>query len=152
MKLVPSRRDAKKNAPMSHRSRQALTHILDELYDRLPSPGPKRFRWSSIEWRLVDTISTGSGEYLVLRRELLSSAPLTQRERQAVQLAMGGATNKEIAWALEVSASTVGVFLWRAARKLQAAGRDSLFRAFMSAYPDHHALTLDEWQPEMTRR
>jgi DNA-binding CsgD family transcriptional regulator len=51
---------------------------------------------------------------------------LSCRERQAMALLALEQTNKEIAFALGISASTVGVLLHRAAQKLQTTTRGEL--------------------------
>jgi DNA-binding NarL/FixJ family response regulator len=47
-----------------------------------------------------------------------------------LQLACAGHSNKDIAHALSVSASTVGVLLFRAAGKLNASSRNDLLTAY----------------------
>ena len=84
-------------------------------------------------WHVVDEFSVDSELFLLLRRATRPKTgplSLTERERQAVQLACGGASNKEIAYTMNISASTVGVLLWRASRRLGAADRDELTRFF----------------------
>jgi DNA-binding NarL/FixJ family response regulator len=66
----------------------------------------------------------------------LGGAPrieLTPRERQVAEFAAIGHSNKEIAYELGVSASTVGVLLMRAASKLGVASPADLVRALRSA-------------------
>jgi len=84
-------------------------------------------------WRVVDEVSVESEVYLVLRsttRPNTGLLSLTEREREAVRLACSRATNKEIAYSMNVSASTVGVLLWRASHRLGIASRDELIRFF----------------------
>jgi len=103
---------------------------------RTPADGLSQVRVKG--WRVVDEFSVDSELFLLLRRATRPKTgplSLTERERQAVQLACGGANNKEIAYTMNVSASTVGVLLWRASRRLGAAGRDELSRFF-----ERHAL------------
>jgi DNA-binding CsgD family transcriptional regulator len=126
----------------SFRTHRELERLLASLYGELEG---KVYRVNYRDWNKVESISVGPREYLILYRQMTGDPPLTPRERAAVRLAMGGATNKEIAWAFNVSASTVGVFLWRAARKLGVA-RDSLFRAFAERYSEDSALRIEEWQ------
>jgi DNA-binding CsgD family transcriptional regulator len=67
--------------------------------------------------------------YRVMRRPLeLSQTPprLTKREEDALTLACLGHSNKSIAQVLDVSPSTVGVLLYRAAAKLNAKSRSEL--------------------------
>ncbi len=85
-------------------------------------------------WQVVEEVSVGTDDYILLRRIQPSKVAgagldsLTPREREALHHASGGASNKEIAHRMEVSASTVGVLLWRAARKLGAIDREDLLR------------------------
>jgi len=65
----------------------------------------------------------------VLRRPLevaRSNPGLTKREEDALALACAGRSNKSIAQELELSPSTVGVLLFRAAAKLNAKSRSEL--------------------------
>jgi DNA-binding CsgD family transcriptional regulator len=85
------------------------------------------------DWQLLDEISVGSREYLLLRRVSSSSNEfdsLTVRELEAVRRASSGASNREVARLMGISASTVGVLLARASRKVGAAGRDGLIHRF----------------------
>ncbi len=71
--------------------------------------------------------------YRVLRRplEVARTAPgLTKREEDALTLACAGHSNKSIAQALDVSPSTVGVLLFRAAAKLNAKSRSELLSSY----------------------
>jgi DNA-binding CsgD family transcriptional regulator len=89
-------------------------------------------------WRVVDEVAVESELYLLLRsttRPKTGVLSLTEREREAVRLACGGASNKEIAYLMNVSASTVGVLLWRASRRIGAADRDELTRCFEGHAP-----------------
>ena len=61
--------------------------------------------------------------------------PLSRREREAVSRAALGETNKVIAFELGVSASTVGVLLHRAARKLRVRTRAELLERFRQMRP-----------------
>jgi DNA-binding CsgD family transcriptional regulator len=83
------------------------------------------------DWRVVEEIPVAGTNYVLLRR---ITAPrnaldaLSRRERDAVCLAVTGASNKEIAHQMAVSHSTVGVLLSRASRKLGAVDRRDLIR------------------------
>jgi DNA-binding NarL/FixJ family response regulator len=85
-------------------------------------------------WQVIEEVSVGTDDYILLRRIQPSKVTaagldsLTRREREALHHASGGASNKEIAHLMQVSASTVGVLLWRAARKLAAIDREDLLR------------------------
>jgi DNA-binding CsgD family transcriptional regulator len=128
-----------------------LAILLDSLYGADTTERRHNYRLLRQKWELAEVIPAGEREYLVLRRKVTGTSPLTSRERHAVRLAMARATNKEIAWALGVSASTVGVFLWRAASKLGVTGRDSLFHAFAERYPDDRAISIAEWHDDVTK-
>jgi DNA-binding CsgD family transcriptional regulator len=94
-------------------------------------PGAPRIRLQ--DWEVLDEVSVGATDYVILRRTRGSKRgveSLTPRERDAVRLACTGASNKHIAWAMGISDSTVGVLLLRARRKLKVVGRDALIRAF----------------------
>jgi DNA-binding CsgD family transcriptional regulator len=70
---------------------------------------------------MLEEIPVGDDEYLLLRRVSGSNHPrdsLTARELDVVRHARTGASNKEIAYMMDISASTVGVLLARARRKL----------------------------------
>jgi DNA-binding CsgD family transcriptional regulator len=85
-------------------------------------------------WTLVDHFETGGKRYLVARRNdppIRNVSYLTLRERQAVAFASLGHTNKLIAYEMGISASTVGVLLHRAARKLGTTTRGDLVTCFL---------------------
>jgi DNA-binding CsgD family transcriptional regulator len=94
-------------------------------------PGAPHIRLQ--DWEVIDQVSVGSTDYVILRRTRGAKSgieSLTPRERDAVRLACTGASNKDIAWAMGISDSTVGVLLLRARRKLKVVGREELIRAF----------------------
>src|SRR5262245_53895630 len=94
-------------------------------------PGAPRIRLQ--DWQVVERLSVGSTDYVLLRRTTVAKRgveSLTPRERDAVRHASTGASNKDIAWAMGISDSTVGVLLLRACRKLKVVGREALIRAF----------------------
>lgn len=65
----------------------------------------------------------------MMRRPLHLANPsprLTKREEDALALACAGHSNKSIAQVLNVSPSTIGVLLFRAAGKLSAKSRSEL--------------------------
>jgi DNA-binding CsgD family transcriptional regulator len=63
-------------------------------------------------------------------RDVAARAELTRREREVVELALQGATNKEIADRLFVSVRTAEGHLYRAMTKLGVTERSELARAF----------------------
>lgn len=79
-------------------------------------------------WQMLDEILADDGEYLLLRRVQPPSSgveALTTRELDALRRAWAGASNKEIAYMMGISASTVGVLLARARRKIGMSGRSA---------------------------
>lgn len=85
------------------------------------------------DWHVVEKVSVGSTDYMLLRRTRgprTGIESLTPRERDAVRHACTGASNKDIARSMGISDSTVGVLLLRACRKLRVVGRAALIRAF----------------------
>jgi len=90
-------------------------------------------------WSVAAQFEQEGFSYRVLRRplEVARTAPgLTKREEDALALACEGHSNKSIAQVLEVSPSTVGVLLFRAAAKLNAKSRSELlsnYEQFKSA-------------------
>jgi DNA-binding CsgD family transcriptional regulator len=85
-------------------------------------------------WLTIEELSVGDEQYVLLRRMKGHRArrdsidALSPREREALHHACAGASNKEIAYEMAIDPSTVGVLLWRAARRLAAAGREELLR------------------------
>jgi DNA-binding CsgD family transcriptional regulator len=100
--------------------------------------------WRSLvaeRWTLVDTYERDGKRYVVARRnDVRMPLPnaLSPRERQALGFAALGDSNKLIAYELGISASTVGVLLYRAAQKLGCTSRVELlqrFRELLAAAP-----------------
>jgi len=84
-------------------------------------------------WSVAAQFEQEGFSYRVLRRplDLARTAPgLTKREEDAVTLACAGHGNKRIAQILDVSPSTVGVLLFRAAAKLNAKSRSELLSSY----------------------
>jgi DNA-binding CsgD family transcriptional regulator len=82
---------------------------------------------------VADQFISAGFHYRVLRKPVENSndAPvLTKREADAVELACSGLSNKRIAIELDVSPSTVGVLLFRAAAKLRVKSRTELIAAY----------------------
>jgi DNA-binding CsgD family transcriptional regulator len=80
-------------------------------------------------WTLVDHFQRDGTRYVVARENLSPAENLdmlTERERQVVLQAALGSTNKEVAYALGISDSTVRVLLARAAWKVGARSREEL--------------------------
>lgn len=74
---------------------------------------------------IVDRFERG-GRWFIVGVEQRGDAALTKRESQVVDAAIGGRSNKYIAYELGVSDSTVRVLLARAARKLGVRTRAEL--------------------------
>ena len=94
------------------------------VFKAAAAEGKREARWS-----VADQYTHGGFRYRLMRRPLEqaeSSPRLTKREEDAITLACAGHTNKSIARAMEVSPSTVGVLLFRAAAKLKAKSRSEL--------------------------
>jgi len=80
-------------------------------------------------WTLVDRFEENGRRYVVARENQARAAGfelLTDRERQVVLQAALGFTNKEIAYALGISGSTVRVLMARAAAKIGVDSRAAL--------------------------
>jgi DNA-binding CsgD family transcriptional regulator len=91
-------------------------------------------RWSD-RWTVAEQFIRGGFYYRLLKRPVGAAggaARLTKREGDVLHLAFAGHSNKAIAQALSVSASTVGVLLFRAAAKLGVASRNDLLKAYES--------------------
>jgi DNA-binding CsgD family transcriptional regulator len=86
-------------------------------------------------WTIAEQFVREGYCYRLLRRPVNASEEtpkLTKRELAALELASSGHGNKSIAKQLEVSPSTVGVLLFRAAAKLNVATRSDLLLAYQA--------------------
>lgn len=113
---------------------EALRFAVDRM-ERARGPLRRREPEQAVEewrglvaarWSLVEHFERGGRRYLVARRndpDAPGPDALTRRERQILAYAALGRTNKLIAYELGISASTVGVFMSRAMRKLRAKTR-----------------------------
>jgi DNA-binding CsgD family transcriptional regulator len=113
-----------------------ITSVYEEPNEAAPAPSSVAYAPHPLlkGWLIVEKVPVGSSEYILLRtgkaphvRQAGWSA-LTKREREALHLACSGASNKEIAYEMRITASTVGVMLGRASRKFAAADRGDLVR------------------------
>jgi DNA-binding CsgD family transcriptional regulator len=92
---------------------------------RASRPGKRR----DAGWTVAEQFEHEGFSYRVMRRPVQLADPsprLTKREEDALALACAGHSNKSIAQVLDVSPSTVGVLLFRAAGKLNAKSRSEL--------------------------
>lgn len=84
-------------------------------------------------WTVAEQFEREGYSYRLMRRPLdVAKAPprLTKREEDALALAHAGHSNKRIAQVLDVSPSTVGVLLFRAASKLHSKSRSELLSSY----------------------
>jgi DNA-binding CsgD family transcriptional regulator len=84
---------------------------------------------TAARWTLIDSFEESGQRYVVAREnraDVVGFAALTDRERQIVVHAALGLSNKEIAYTLGVSDTTVRVLIARAARRLGVRGRKEL--------------------------
>jgi len=84
-------------------------------------------------WTLVEEVTVDGARYILARANAMTTSPLTvlsSRERQVVACLALGLTNKETAYELGLSASTVRVLLARACAKLGVDDREALLAAY----------------------
>ena len=105
-------------------------------------------------WSVTAQFEQEGFAYRVLRRPLdaARTAPgLTKREEDALALACAGHGNKDIARALDVAPSTVGVLLFRAAAKLNAKSRSELLSNYEQFKAAMLLKSLDAGSSEPTK-
>lgn len=104
-----------------------------DLYDEVRQRGAVRgaqARAVSDPWTLLEEFAVGGTHFMVVcRTDDDALARLTRREREVVALVAAGESNKGASAHLSISASTVGVLLFRAMGKLGVATRAELVRA-----------------------
>jgi DNA-binding NarL/FixJ family response regulator len=94
--------------------------------------------WRKLElgsWSVVERIDRDHTRYLLATEnepEARKNRALTQRERQVVEYASLGASNKVIAYELGVATSTISTHLSRAATKLGLRTRTDVIQAFVA--------------------
>lgn len=93
----------------------------------------------SSSWTVAEKFVRDGYRYRLMRQPIESSElgpRLTAREEQALVLACNCENNKQIAEALGVAPSTVGVLLFRAARKFGVRTRQELLAAYRHAFSE----------------
>ena len=116
----PDNEDPSDNTQSEERSSQAPSGVFK-------ASAPVKRRDSG--WTVAEQFEREGFSYRVMRRplEFAKTPPrLTKREEDALALACAGHSNKSIAQVLDVSPSTIGVLLFRAAAKLNAKSRSEL--------------------------
>ena len=122
-------------------AREALANAaraIDRARGAIRKRDPERAvaQWKALvdaRWSLVDRFERDGKHYLVAHRNdppAGAVAELSDRERQVTALAAVGHANKMIAYELGIAASTVGVLLGRAARRLGVRTRAELIATY----------------------
>jgi DNA-binding NarL/FixJ family response regulator len=89
-------------------------------------------RATAKEWTVLDEFVTNGTRFVVAyQNEPAPASQLSARERQVLTLSCAGESNKAIGYRLGISASTVGVLLWRASSKLGVSTRGDLLRKLL---------------------
>jgi DNA-binding CsgD family transcriptional regulator len=134
-------------APESTQAKsQAPSGVFRTSDEEEPSLGQRR--WGD-RWTVAEQFIREGFYYRLLRRPVgTRNGPtrLTKREDDVLRLASAGHNNKSIAQLLNVSASTVGVLLFRAAAKLNVASRADLLAAY-KAHTDSQAPSAPRARP-----
>lgn len=108
------------------RARTELRHDADKA---LPA-------WRALvkaRWSLIDDFHENGQHFVVARANSVASVGLgllSSREAQVVACLANGLSNKEAAYELGISDSTVRVLVVRASQKLRVSGRDALIEAY----------------------
>lgn len=103
---------------------------------RRSAPDESLQKWTALfdsRWSLLDHFDTDGRRFVVACSNEPSprqKPPLTARERQVMEFAALGHSNKLIAYELGISPSTVGVLFFRATRKLGQPTREGALAAF----------------------
>lgn len=89
-------------------------------------------------WTIIDQYEHDGYLYRLSRRPLDPSGGLrlARREREALAYASEGYSNRQIASAMGLAPSTVGVLLFRAATKLRVRSRSELLAAYANLKKD----------------
>lgn len=103
--------------------------------------------WSALElatWAVVDQVDHLRVRFLLLRENRDPQIPLTAREREIVEHASRGHSNKRIAHDLGVGSSTVSTHLSRAGAKLGLRTRTAIIQARKALAREHAIVSLLE--------
>jgi DNA-binding CsgD family transcriptional regulator len=124
--------ECSEQSALTHLGRRAAAMRLARGPLRDTEPDRAMSLWTALvdgRWSLADRIdSDGKHGVVAFRNDLDTPGPseLTARERDVVAWASGGASLKEIAYALGIGLSTVGGLLASAMRKLRVTSRGEL--------------------------
>jgi DNA-binding NarL/FixJ family response regulator len=105
--------------------------------------------WRQLEtgdWSVIDQCDRDRRRYLLAQQsDRVASRPLSHRERQVVEYASRGWSNKVIAFELGVTPSTVSTHLTHAARKLGMASRAALIQTLAAISRRDAEVTFVGW-------
>lgn len=127
-------------SPRDYLRRAAM--LLDATRASQPDALDARGKSLAGRWTLLDEFEADGKQYVLAAADVgrKPSPPqrLTSREKQVLTLAATGLTNKEIAFELGVTATTVRVLIARAAHRLGVLGRNAVVAAFRVDAPEDH--------------
>ncbi len=135
--------NAQNRSPRDH-----LRRVVMQLAAPDPARAPANEHGKTLagRWTLIDEFEVEGKRYVLAAADGGARPPrayrLTTREKQVLALAASGLTNKEIAYELGVTATTVRVLIARAANRLGVLGRHEVIAAF-------RAIAADDRAPEL---
>ncbi len=141
---------------LAHLERHSAAMRLARGPLRETEPDRAMSLWTALvdgRWSLADRIDSDGRPFVVaFRNDLGTPGPseLSARERDVVAWAAGGASLKEVAYALGVGVSTVGGQLASAMRKLHVTSRGelaTLWAAMRAAVPSEHEMVRVSLDP-----